>query len=121
MKNGKTGIAHFFAAFRYTVSGLVSAFRHEAAFRQDLLFSALNIIAAWCLRSRTGISFALLITSLCTILCATELLNSAIEAVVDLASPSWHELAKRAKDMGSAAVGILIALVVFCWLAVFAF
>lgn len=116
MKESKKGVAHFFAAFRYTLAGLGAALRHEAAFRQDVAFAAVNIALAWIFAPAW---FAALQTALSAVLLSMELLNSAIETVVDLASPGWHELAKRAKDMGSAAVGIIIAAIVSLWISRF--
>lgn len=116
MKESKKGIAHFFAAFGYTLAGLGAALKSESAFRQDAVFAAVNIVAAWIFAPKW---FAALQTALSAGLLAAELLNSAIEAVVDLASPGWHELAKRAKDMGSAAVGVMVGAILVLWVLQF--
>jgi diacylglycerol kinase (ATP) len=80
----------------------LAAWRHEAAFREEILLAAITIPLAFYL-GKTGVERALLIGSIILIL-IVEILNSAVEAVVDKASPEMHDLAKRAKDMGSAAV-----------------
>ena len=120
MKSSKKGFAHFIAAFGYTLAGLKAALVHEAAFRQDVVFALANIVAAWLLAGRIGTAGAVILSALAAMVCIVELLNSAIEAVVDLESPESHELAKRAKDMGSAAVGLSIGLVVAAWIALLA-
>lgn len=98
-------------ATRYSLQGLCAAYRHEAAFRQELLLCALLAplaIALALVSPLTWTQCALLLASLLLILLA-ELLNSAIESVVDRISDKQHTLAGRAKDAGSAAV--LVALV----------
>ena len=99
---GKTGLVRLWNALGYSRDGLVAAWRNEAAFREGLLLAAVAIPLALFL-GQTGVDRALLIGSIIVIL-IVEILNSAVEAVVDKASPEKHELAKRAKDMGSAAV-----------------
>jgi len=99
---GKTGLVRLWNALGYSRDGLVAAWRNEAAFREELLLAAVAIPLAIVL-GRTGVDRALLVGSIIVIL-IVEILNSAVEAVVDKASPEKHELAKRAKDMGSAAV-----------------
>lgn len=99
---GKTGLVRLWNALGYSRDGLTAAWKNEAAFREEVLLAAIAIPLAFYL-GRTGIERALLIGSIVLIL-IVEILNSALEAVVDKASPEKHELAKRAKDMGSAAV-----------------
>ncbi|HJV93739.1 MAG TPA: diacylglycerol kinase [Azonexus sp.] len=99
---GKTGLVRLWNALGYSRDGLAAAWKNEAAFREEVLLAAITIPLAFYL-GRTGIERALLIGSIVLIL-IVEILNSALEAVVDKASPEKHELAKRAKDMGSAAV-----------------
>ena len=99
---GKKGLVRLWNATGYSRDGIVSAWKNEAAFREEALLAAVTIpLALWL--GQTGVERALLVGSIVLIL-IVEILNSAIEAVVDLASPDHHELAKRAKDMGSAAV-----------------
>lgn len=99
---GTTGIARVVNACGYSLQGLSAAFRNEQAFRQEALLVALLIpLALWL--DVSGLAKAALIGSLILVL-IVELLNSAIEAAVDRISLDRHALAKRAKDMGSAAV-----------------
>lgn len=99
---GKKGLQRLWNAFGYSRDGLAAAWRNEAAFREETLLAAIAIPLALYF-GRDGGERALLIGSILLIL-IVEILNSAVEAIVDKASPEKHELAKRAKDMGSAAV-----------------
>jgi len=111
---GKTGLQRILNATRYSWAGLVAAFRHEDAFRQEvLLLAVLAPLALWL--GDDGVERALMIASLLAVL-IVELLNSAIEAAVDRVSLEVHPLIKRAKDMGSAAVMIALLNVVVVWL-----
>lgn len=101
-KPGKTGLVRLFDAFGYSIKGFRAAWANEAAFRQEVLLAALLIPGAFFL-ANDALQLALLIGSVLVVL-ITELLNSAIEAIVDKTTPEIHELAGRAKDMGSAAV-----------------
>lgn len=104
---GKKGLVRLWNATGYSRDGLLAAWRHEAAFREEVLLAAVAIPLAFYF-GKTGVDRALLVGSIVLIL-IVEILNSGLEAVVDKASPEKHDLAKRAKDMGSAAV--LLALV----------
>lgn len=99
---GKKGFVRLWNALGYSRDGLAAAWKNEAAFREEVLLAAIAIPLALFL-GKTGVDRSILIGSIILIL-IVEILNSAIEAVVDKASPEKHELAKRAKDMGSAAV-----------------
>ncbi|MDP2881146.1 MAG: diacylglycerol kinase [Azonexus sp.] len=99
---GKRGLWRLIDALGYSRDGLLAAWQNEAAFRLEVLGAAIAIPLAFLL-GKTGVERALMIGSVILILIA-EILNSAVEAVVDKASPEKSELAKRAKDMGSAAV-----------------
>ena len=100
-------------AFKWSMMGLRAAWRYEASFRlEGYLFVIFFPLGLWI--GHGPIEKALLTGSLLLVLSA-ELLNSAIDAIVDKASPEFHELAGRAKDMGSAAVLLLMANVVLCW------
>ena len=95
------------------MDGLAAAFRHEHAFRQEVFIAVVLIpLALWLPAS--GIGKALMIGSVLLVL-IVELLNSAVEAVVDCISSENHELAKRAKDMGSAAVMLSLMVVAIVW------
>lgn len=113
---GKTGLVRLWNALGYSRDGLVAAWRNEAAFREELLLAAVAIPLAIFL-GKTGVDRALLIGSIIVIL-IVEILNSAVEAVVDKASPEKHELAKRAKDMGSAAVLLSLINAAVVWACV---
>ncbi|MEX2381447.1 MAG: diacylglycerol kinase [Opitutales bacterium] len=113
-----TGVKRIGLAFRYSCSGLRVSFMTGAAFRQECVLAVVLITTALLL-PLDPISKAFLIAPVFLVL-ITELLNTAIEAVVDLASPGYHQLAKQAKDAGSAAVflsfinlGVIWALVLF--------
>jgi len=102
----RTGMDRLLHAFGYSMQGLGAALRFESAFRQEAALAVMMLPAAFWL-GRDWIEVALLAGSVLLVM-IVELLNSAIEAVVDRVSLDLHELAKRAKDYGSAAV--LIAL-----------
>ena len=93
--------------------GLRAAWRHEASFRLEAYLFVIFFPAGLWL-GHGGVEKAILAGSLMLVLSA-ELLNSAVEAIVDKASPEFHELAGRAKDMGSAAVLLLMCNVMLCW------
>jgi diacylglycerol kinase (ATP) len=95
---GKTGIRRLLNAFGYSVHGFTSAFRHEDAFRQEVLLAAVLIPIALVLD--VGGNGKVMIASVLLVL-IVELLNSAIEAAVDRISLDRHSLSKRAKDIGS--------------------
>lgn len=110
----KRGYARIWAAFFYSLNGLRSAFYHEAAFRQELGLFFVLLVILFFLPVSTPFKGILFFAT--TLVLIVELLNSAIEAVVDLASPEYHVLAQRAKDMGSAAVFVSLALAILLWL-----
>ena len=113
MKPGATGFKRIVDATGYTIKGLRAAWHNESAFRQEsTLALVLAPLAFWLGRSALEIAF--LLATLAFVL-TTELLNSAIEAVVDRASPELNELAGRAKDMGSASVFVGLTTVVVAW------
>ncbi|SME91804.1 diacylglycerol kinase [Pseudogulbenkiania subflava] len=98
---GKTGITRLINAFGYSLDGLKAAFRHEDAFRMLLLLAVILIPLAFVIHASALERALLVASSLATLV--IELLNSAVEAAVDHTSLEHHPLAKRAKDMGSAA------------------
>lgn len=100
-------------ALRYSLAGLSAAYRHEDAFRQETWLALLLIPAAFFMPT-SALGKALMIGSVLLVL-IVELLNSAIEAVVDRVSLEHHRLAKRAKDIGSAAVLIALINVAVVW------
>jgi diacylglycerol kinase (ATP) len=111
-----TGLHRVINAYGYTVKGFKACFRHEAAFRQEL-FGLLLMAPLGLWLGRSGVERALLVGCL-LIVPLVELLNSAVEAVVDRFGGEQHELSGRAKDMGSAAVFLSIVLVLTVWLLV---
>ena len=113
---GKTGLRRIWNAFGYSADGLCAAYKHEAAFRQEAWLALLLIpLALWLPVSHIG--KALMIGSVLLVM-IVELINSAIEAIVDRVSLERHELAKRAKDVGSAAVLLSLLNVLAVWLLV---
>ena len=113
---GKQGLTRLINALGYSRDGLAAAWKNEAAFREEVLLAAVAIPLAIVL-GNTGIERALLIGAILLIL-IVEILNSGLEAVVDKASPEKHELAKRAKDMGSAAVLLSLVNAAVIWACV---
>jgi diacylglycerol kinase (ATP) len=103
-------------AARYSLAGLAAALRHEAAFRSLAVLLAAAAPAAFWL-AHTGVERALLIGSVLLAL-IVELVNAAVEATVDRISLEEHRLAKRAKDIGSAAVMLALANAAAVWLLV---
>ena len=110
---GKTGLARIVNAAGYSWAGLQAAFKHEDAFRQEVLLLLVLLPLALYLGDN-GIERALMIVALLGVL-IVELLNSAVEAAVDRVSLERHPLIKRAKDMGSAAVMLSLANVAIVW------
>jgi len=113
MANQATGLTRIIKAAGYSYKGLSAAWQHEAAFRQELVAAVLAIILAIWL-DVGAIARILLIGSVALVM-IVEILNSAIEAVVDRVGSEYHELSGRAKDMGSAAVSLAILLALFVW------
>ncbi len=112
-KPSARGLARLVNATRWSLAGFRSALRHEEAFRQELaLFVLLTPVGLWL--GDTGVERALLVGSLLVVL-ITELLNTAVESVVDRISPEAHALSKRAKDVGSAAVFLSLVCVAVTW------
>jgi len=113
---GKTGLRRLINATRYSLAGIAEAARHEDAFRQELLLAAVLVpLGLWL--GHSGIERALLCGSVLLVL-IVELLNSAVEATVDRISLEDHQLAKRAKDIGSAAVMLALATTGLVWILV---
>ena len=110
---GKTGLQRLINATRYSMSGLAAAAKNEDAFRVELMAAAVLVpLGLWL--GPTGVGKALLVGSVLFVL-VVELLNSAVEATVDRISLEDHRLAKRAKDIGSAAVMISLVNAAAVW------
>ena len=113
---GKTGLKRILNALVYSIDGLAAAFRHEDAFRQELALALILVPVALAMPvGATGKALMILAVMLVLVV---ELLNSAVEAVTDRVSLENHALAKRAKDLGSAAVMVSLAGVPIVWTTV---
>jgi diacylglycerol kinase (ATP) len=110
----KTGIRRIIAATKYSIDGLKLAAKTESAFKQELVASVFLLpLAIWL--GENAIEQSLLIASVVMIM-IVELLNTAVEAVVDRVSSDFHELSRQAKDLGSAAVFLSINLAILVWM-----
>lgn len=112
----KNGIKRIFAAFSYSVDGFKAAWRYEAAFRQELVIVVIGTIVA--LSLRVSAFEKLMLVALMIFVLIVELINSAIETVVDRISLDPNPLSKNAKDMGSTAVALSILISVAAWATV---
>lgn len=110
---GRRGLQRIVLAFGYSLSGLSAAYRHEEAFRQECWLAAVLVPLALLLPVE-ALAKAMMMGSLLLVL-IVELINSAIEAAVDRVSLAQHRLAKRAKDIGSAAVLLALLNVLIVW------
>ncbi|HAS6382499.1 diacylglycerol kinase [Vibrio vulnificus] len=113
-KPGNTGIKRIIKATGYSIQGLKAAFKHEAAVRQEFALLVVAIVlATW-----FDVSMLERITLLAVVVLVliVELMNSAVEAVVDRIGVEHHELSGRAKDIGSAAVLVALIFAGFTWL-----
>jgi diacylglycerol kinase (ATP) len=110
---GKTGITRIVQAFFNSLTGLADAWRHESAFRQEIMLAVVLIPVALLMRV-TAVERALLIATLLLVI-IVELLNSSIEAAIDRISFDLHLLSRRAKDLGSAAVLVALLLSGIVW------
>ena len=113
---GKPSLTRVWNALSYSLAGLTAAFRHEAAFRLEVVLAAILIPAAL-LMPASGLGKAAMVAAVLLVL-IVELFNAAVEATVDRISLETHPLAKRAKDIGSAAVFVSLVNVVAVWLLV---
>lgn len=110
---GKTGIRRLVNALGYSLDGLTSAWQLEAAFRQVLILAMVGISVAFYLPLEPWAKSLLILTHLIGVI--VELINSAIEAAVDHTSLEQHPLAKRAKDLGSAAQLVSLTALALIW------
>jgi diacylglycerol kinase (ATP) len=116
MREKVTGFTRLIGATRYSLSGLRSCWQHEAAFRQEIGLAVVALpLAAWL--GETGVERALLCGSVLIVL-IVELLNTAVESLVDRVGVELHELSGRAKDLGSAAVMLALVNALAVWLLV---
>jgi len=119
LKPSNRGLKRIYNAFFYSMDGLKATFQGEDAFRQECLLAAVLIPIA--LLSSVSIIGKVLLISSVIVLLIVEVLNSAIEAVVDRISLEHHELSKKAKDMGSAAVFLSMLLLGVAWIGIWFF
>ena len=108
-----TGLKRLLGAISNSVAGLHAAWKNEEAFRQELLLAIVLIPAAFWL-GENSVQIALLLVSVLIVL-IVELLNTCVEATIDRIGHEYHELSKRAKDIGSAAVGVSLATLLVVW------
>lgn len=112
-KPGATGVIRIIKATKYSYLGIRAALKHEAAFRQESVLAIIMIIASMFLAK--NVEQLVLLLSGPFIVMIAEILNSAIEAIVDRIGNEYHELSGRAKDMGSASVFIALTYTVISW------
>ena len=110
---GKRGLQRVINAAGYSKDGLAAAYRHEAAFRQLVWLHAVLLLAVWWLDVEPAVRMVVVLASFVSLI--VELLNSGIEAVVDDISLEIRPLAKRAKDVGSAAQMLALTLLAILW------
>ena len=109
----KGGLSRIVGAFRYSIEGFRAAWRHEHAFRQEVMVAVPATVVALLLKISAFEKLALIVVLGLVLL--VELINAAIEAVVDRVSLERHPLSKAAKDLGSAAVALAIAIAAATW------
>ena len=113
----RRGLSRMWHAFGYSLAGLRAGWR-ETAFRQEAIAAMVMVpLAFWVGRSWTEVS---VLCGTVLIVMIVELLNTGVESAIDRIGPEWHELSKRAKDMGSAAVLLSLLLCAGTWLAAMA-
>lgn len=115
-KPNNTGITRIINALGFSKQGLQAAWMNEAAFRQELILAVILFPLAFFV-GKSNIEIAILVMTLFIVVIA-EIINSALEAVVDRISDEQHELAGRAKDMGSAAVFLALMMTAIVWLII---
>jgi diacylglycerol kinase (ATP) len=116
MKSGKSGLTRIIAAAGHSIRGLRACWRHETAFRQDVVLG-LILLALSFFVAESAAQLLTLIAPL-FLLVIVELLNSAVEAAVDRIGHEHHELSGRAKDFGSAAVFLCLLLIATSWVII---
>lgn len=110
----RTGLNRVWHAFGYSLAGLRAGWQ-EKAFQQEAVAAMILVPLAFCL-GQTWLEISLLISTVVLVM-VVELLNTGIESAIDRVGPEWHDLSKRAKDMGSAAVLLSLLLCAGVWLA----
>ena len=116
IKPRNTGFTRILKATRYSLQGIRAAWKHESAFRQESVLGLILLpVSFWIATSWVEVA---VLMGVCFIVLIVELLNSAIEAVVDRVAPEYHDLAGQAKDMGSAAVMLSLILAAGTWILI---
>jgi diacylglycerol kinase (ATP) len=114
LQKTRTGLSRVWHATGYSLAGLRAGWG-EPAFRQEALLAMVMLPAAFWL-GKSWIEIAVLCASVVLVM-VVELLNTAVEAAIDRIGPEWHDLSKRSKDMGSAAVLLSLMLCAGIWAA----
>jgi diacylglycerol kinase (ATP) len=109
----KSGLKRIFAAFSYSMDGFKAAWQNEHAFRQEMLVVVIGTVTA--LSLKISAFEKLMLVAVLVFVLVVELINSALEAVVDRISLEQHPLSKNAKDLGSAAVALAIGIALAAW------
>ncbi|MGE0622211.1 MAG: diacylglycerol kinase [Pseudomonadales bacterium] len=116
IKPRDTGLTRVWKATVYSIQGLQAAWRHESAFRQECVIALILLpVSFWIAKSWVEVA---VLMGVCFLVLIVELLNSAIEAVVDRVGPEHHDLAGQAKDMGSAAVMLSLIMAGGTWMLI---
>ena len=116
IKPRNTGVTRVWKATIYSVQGLKAAWQHESAFRQELVIGLILLpLSFWIANSWVEVA---VLMGVCFLVLIVELLNSAVEAVVDRIGHEHHDLAGQAKDMGSAAVMLSLIMAVGTWILI---
>jgi diacylglycerol kinase (ATP) len=112
----KSGVKRIFSAFTYSIDGFKAAWQNEQSFRQEMLVVVIGTVAA--LSMKISAFEKLMLVAVLVLVLVVELINSALEAVVDRISLEPHPLSKNAKDLGSAAVALSIGIALAAWAVV---
>ena len=112
----KKGLVRIFNAYKYSMKGFKAGLENEAAIRQEFVLATILTIASVFVFD--GVSQLILLIAMPWLTVVAELLNSGIEAVVDRIGTEYHELSGRAKDLGSAAVFVMLVLTLLTWLLI---
>jgi diacylglycerol kinase (ATP) len=112
----KSGVKRIFSAFTYSMDGFKAAWQNEHSFRQELLVVVIGTVTA--LSMKISAFEKLMLVAVLVLVLVVELINSALEAVVDRISLEPHPLSKNVKDLGSAAVALSIGIALAAWAVV---
>ena len=113
----KKGLVRIFNAYKYSMKGFKAGLENEAAIRQEFVLAIILTIVA-CVFFNNDVVKLILLIAMPWLTVVAELLNSAVEAVVDRIGTEYHELSGRAKDLGSAAVFVMLILTLVTWILI---